>query len=187
MEGLIKEINERRAYRAFSEKKIPEETVARLMTAATYAPSCKNDQPWRFLVAKGDESLAKIHNSILGGNYWVKKAPVMAVVATKYEFGSRLDDQREYALFDCGLAVENLLLQAFKEGLYAHPIAGYEPLKVKEEFNIPIDYIIVTLVAIGYPGDDSHLKGKHSELEHSPRDRKPEAEVISYDAWGFDT
>ena len=187
MEGLIKEIYERRAYRAFSEKKIPEETVQRLMTAATYAPSCKNSQPWRLLVAKSDESLKKIHDSIMGGNYWVKKAPVVALIATRYEFDGRLDDQRDYALFDCGLAVENLLLQAVREGLHAHPIAGYEPVKVKESFNIPMDYILVTLVAIGYPGDDSHLQGMHSELEHSPRERKPEGEVISYDAWGFDT
>ena len=186
MEGLVKEICDRRAYRALSEKKIPEETVKRLMTAAMYAPSCKNSQSWRLLVARSDNALEKIHNSILPGNYWVKKAPVVVLVATKYEFDCRLDDQRDYALFDCGLAVENLLIQAVREGLYAHPIAGYEPIKVKENFNIPMDYIIVTLVAIGYPGDDAHLKGKHVELEHSPRDRKPEAEVVCHDEWGFD-
>jgi nitroreductase len=187
MEGLIKEISERRANRAFSENKIPEDIIQRIMTAATYAPSCFNNQAWRFLVAKDDDSLKKIHDTISGGNYWVKKAPAVVVVATQHKFACQLNDQRDYAFFDCGLAVENLLLQAVKEGLYAHPIAGYEPIKVKELFNIPMEYIIITLVALGYPGDDSHLNEKHKELEHSPRNRKPEEEVICYDKWGFDS
>jgi nitroreductase len=79
------------------------------------------------------------------------------------------------------------MLQAFKEGLYAHAIAGFDPHKVKEEFHIPEEYIVITLVAIGYPGDDASLNEKHRELEHSPRDRKPEQEVISYNSWGFDS
>ena len=134
-------------------------------------------------MASDDASLKKIHDSISDGNYWVKRAPVVTVVATQKEFACRLNDQRDYAFFDCGLAVENLVLQAVKEGLYAHPIAGYDPVKVKENFNIPMENIIITIVAIGYPGDDSHLNEKHKELEHSPRDRKPESEVICYNKW----
>jgi nitroreductase len=106
-------------------------------------------------------------------------------VATKPDLDCQLNDRRDYALFDCGLAVDNLMLQALKDGLYAHPLAGFDPLIVKEEFDIPEEYIVITLVAVGYPGDDSHLNKKHGELEHSPRDRKPEAEVIAYNRWSF--
>ena len=185
MEQLLKEIGQRRAFRALDEKKVPEEILNRIMTAATYAPSCNNNQSWRFLVANADESLKKIHEALTGGNYWMKKAPVVVVVATKPEFGCQLSDRREYAFFDCGLAVENLMLQAFKEGLYAHPIAGFDPFKVKETFGIPEEFIVITLVGVGYPGDEGHLSEKHKELEHSQRNRKPETEVICYNAWDF--
>ncbi len=40
MSELVPEIEVRRAKRALSEKKIPSEVVGRIMTAATYAPSC---------------------------------------------------------------------------------------------------------------------------------------------------
>jgi nitroreductase len=185
MEGLIHEINIRRARRAFSDKKIPDETVHRIMTAATLAPSCFNKQSWRFLVATEDEALKKIHDSLSEGNYWVKKAPAVVVVATKLEFGCRLNDRRDYALFDCGLAVENLMLQGFKEGLYVHAIAGYDPFKVKAAFNIPDEYIVITLVSLGYPGDDTSLSEKHRELEKGARTRKPESEVVSYNRWSL--
>lgn len=187
MGNLLKEIEQRRAFRALDEKKVPEEIINRIMTAATYAPSCSNNQSWRFLVATTDEALNKIRDALSGGNYWMKKAPVLVVVATKPDFDCQLSDCREYAFFDCGLAVENLMLQAFAEGLYAHAVAGYDPLKVKQAFGIPDEFIIITLVAVGYPGNDSHLNEKHKALEHSQRKRKPEQEVISYNTWGFET
>jgi glutaredoxin-dependent peroxiredoxin len=185
MKELIHEINIRRAKRALSDKKIPDEIIHRLMTAATFAPSCFNNQSWRFLVVTDDEALIKIHDALTGGNYWVKKAPAVVVVATKLEFGCRSSDRRDYALFDCGLATENLMLQGFKEGLYAHAIAGFDPFKVKAAFQIPDEYIVITLVAVGYPGDDASLSEKHKELEHSPRNRKSESEVICYNTWGL--
>jgi nitroreductase len=187
MEHLLKAIEQRRANRAYSEKKVPGEIIGRIMTAATYAPSCFNNQSWRFVVVKGDEPLNMLHEALSTGNYWMKKAPVVVIVATKPELGCQLSDRRNYALFDCGLAVENLMLQTISEGLYAHAIAGYDPIKVKQAFSIPEEFIVITLVAIGYPGDDRHLNERHRNLEHSSRDRKPASEVICYDTWTFES
>jgi nitroreductase len=185
MEGLLKEIEIRRAKRALSEEKIPEEAVKRIMTAATYAPSCFNNQPWRFLVVTEDDKLEDMHAALSGGNYWARKAPVIVAVITKPDLDGQLSDRREYAVLGCGLAMENLMLQAFKEGTIAHAMAGFDPFVVKEKFSIPEEFIVIALIAIGYPGDESHLSEKHIKMEHSPRDRKPEPEVISYNAWGF--
>jgi nitroreductase len=185
MSELIPEIEVRRARRALSENKIPSEVIGRIMTAATYAPSCFNYQSWRFLVVINEEELKKIHDALPDANYWVKQAPMVVVVATRLDLDCRLSDRRDYALFDSGLATQNLVLQAFKEGLYAHPIAGFDPFKVKEEFRIPEDFIVITLVAMGYPGDDTFLNEKHKQLEHGPRIRKPQSKVICYNAWEF--
>jgi nitroreductase len=187
MSELIQEIEVRRAKRALSEKKIPPEVIGRIMTAATYAPSCFNYQSWRFIVVLEEEGLKKIHEALPDANYWVKKAPMVAVVATKPELDCRLSDRREYALFDSGLATQNLVLQSVREGLYAHPIAGFDPFKVKESFSIPEDFIVITLVAVGYPGNDTFLNEKHKQLEQGPRIRKTECEVICYNTWEFGT
>lgn len=186
MAGLLNEIDKRRAYRALSEKKISEEVIARLMKAATYAPSCFNSQPWRFMVVTDDAGLARLHGGLSGGNYWAKRAPLLIVVATKLTFDARLSDNRDYALFGCGLATENLLLQAFADGLYAHPMAGFDPLIVKEAFNIPEDYIVINLIAVGYPGSLEGLSEKHLTAEGSERSRKDETEIICYNEWAFE-
>ena len=187
MNKFIHEIAIRRSRRALSDKKIPDEIIHRIVTAATMAPSCFNNQPWRFLVVTDDEALAKIHQALSEGNYWVKRAPAVVVAATQPEFDCRLSDRREYALFDCGLAIENLMLQGFKEGLYAHAIAGFDPLKIKSAFHIPDEFIVITLIVLGYPGEDATLNEKHRKMEHSPGNRKAGSEVICYNTWMFGT
>ena len=185
MPELLKEIVERRAFRALGPEPIPADVMARVMTAATYAPSCFNKQSWRFLVITGTAALAKAREALAEANYWAEKAPALVVVATQLDLDCRLNEGRDYALFDCGLAVQNLLLQAVKEGLYAHPMAGFDPLAIKKAFDIPEAFIVITLVAVGYPGSGSHLNEKHAKGETSPRARKPENEVIAYNQWGF--
>lgn len=185
MGKILPAIEARRARRALSEKGIAKEILDRIMTAATYAPSCANNQSWRFLVATGPEALEKVRDALTGGNYWAKKAPVLIVVATKIELGCQSSEGRDYAFYDCGLAAENLMLQAIEEGLYAHPMAGYNPSKITEAFDVPDDYTILNLIAIGYPGDADHLNDKHKASEISQRQRKPQEEVICYDRWCF--
>ena len=68
MQELLKEIDVRRARRALSEKTVPEDSMNRILTAATYAPSCANKQPWRFVVIDKEPELSKVKESLAGGN-----------------------------------------------------------------------------------------------------------------------
>lgn len=183
MAELLQEIVVRRAKRALSEQEVPEDVVKRILTAATYAPSCFNNQPWRFVVINEAAALEQARAALPDANYWAQKSPLLILAITKPGLDCQLKDRREYALFDVGLATENLILQAVKEGLIAHPIAGFKPMKLKESFGIPEEYIVVTVIVIGFPGDESHLNDKHLELEHSQRSRKPESEVIMFNTW----
>ena len=76
MSELLHEIAIRRAKRALSEKNVPEDVIQRIMTAATYAPSCFNNQPWRFIVIHDQEALEKARTALPGANYWAKKAHI---------------------------------------------------------------------------------------------------------------
>lgn len=185
MDSILPVIEKRRARRALNEKAIPQEIMHRIMKAATYAPSCANNQSWRFLVATEAEALGKVREALTGGNYWAKKAPVIVVIATKADLDCQSSDGRDYAFYDCGLAAENLMLQAVAEGLYAHPFAGYDPLKIKELFAVPDEYTIINLIALAYPGDSGHLNDKHKASEVSERQRKPPEAVICYNEWCF--
>ncbi|WP_448524324.1 redoxin domain-containing protein [Pseudothermotoga sp.] len=169
-------ILQRRAFRGLRSDPIEDEKLLRLIEAAHLAPSCSNKQPWRFIVVRTKENLEKLHEALSGGNYWMKYAPALIIVHTKDEFDCQLSDERNYALFDTGLAVGFLLVQATQMGLVAHPVAGYDPIKVKTLFGI--DGRVITLVAVGKWGRFEQLSEKHLELEKSPRNRVELSQVV---------
>lgn len=174
----------RRAWRAISEEPVSKDEIKRLIEAAHLAPSCFNNQPWRFIVATG-KRLETVKEALPGGNYWARPAPAIIAVASHRDLDCKLSDNRDYFLLGCGLAVENLVLQATQMGLIAHPIAGYDPLKVKGALGIPEDYVLITLVIVGRRGDVASLSEKHREIELGPRERKPLEEVLAWGRFGF--
>ncbi|MGE0033000.1 redoxin domain-containing protein [Pseudothermotoga sp.] len=171
-------ILQRRAFRGLRNDPIEDEKLLRLIEAAHLAPSCFNKQPWRFVVVRSKENLKKLHEALSSGNYWMKYAPALIIVHTRDDFDCQLSDDRNYALFDTGLAVGFLLVQATQMGLVAHPVAGYDPIKVKELFGI--DGRIVTLIAVGKWGRFEQLNEKHLELERSPRNRREISEIAEF-------
>ncbi len=183
MADIIPEIQKRRAKRAYSDKAVDETTLRRIFTAGTMLPSCSNKQPWRFLICSREEGLEKAREALNGGNYWARVAPVLVVVTTRDEFDCRLSDDRNYAQFDTGMAVAGILLQATREGLYAHPMAGFDPAKIRENFGIEDETRVITMIAIGHPGDGKNLNEKHAESEASERSRKDIDEVIQWNSW----
>jgi nitroreductase len=181
--NFIPEIEKRKSRRALGTKKIPSAVIERLMTAAVFAPSCFNNQPWRFVVVYEEPFLQNVKAALSAGNYWAKRAPLIIAVCTKTDLDCTPPDGREYALFDTGLAAENCMLQAVKEGLIAHPIAGFNQAEVKRTLSIPEAYTVIALIMVSYPGDPSHLNEKHRQTEDAERDRKPLDQVVMYNCW----
>ncbi len=183
MKQMLSEIEERRAKRAFSGERVAKDVLERILLAGHLAPSCFNNQPWRFIIYDTDERIQKITKTLAPRNIWASKSSFLVVVVTDYEDDCKLSEKRDYALFDTGLAVENMMLQAVHEGLYAHPMAGFDPLAVKEVAGIPDSSIVVTLVAFGLPGDKALLDERSQKLEDAPRKRRPLEEILHYGRW----
>ena len=176
-------IEKRRAYRALSETPLETETLERIVEAATLAPSCANNQPWRIVMVTAPDRLEALKTALTPGNYWAKKAPAIAAFVTDLSWDARLEGGRDYALFDLGQAAMAFQLQAVEEGLFVHPIAGFDQAAAKRALDIPEGLILETLIILGHPGDASGLSEKHQAAERSPRDRKPLATVSANDAW----
>ncbi len=178
--GAVNELIERRrSKRAISEESLEEGTAETLVRAAHLAPSCFNNQPWRFVLVEDREKLKPIKDALPGGNYWAKKAPLIIAVLSRSDLDCELSQGRIYYKFDSGLAVENLLLQATDLGLVAHPIAGFDPEVTREVLNIPEDFELITLIIVGKPDDPEELREKHQKSENSGRERKPLDKVLA--------
>jgi nitroreductase len=179
---ILPELVARRARCAIAADPLPVEQVQRLLCAATFAPSCANSQPWRIVAVTGGR-LPAVRQALREGNKWATRAPLIFVMATKPSLDMRLEAGRDYAYFDLGMAAMALMLQATREGLYAHPIAGYTPSSVAKAVELPEDFVPLTLIVVGKPGDDALLNEGQKLREHGPRTRKGLAEIAFRDSW----
>lgn len=147
-------VGRQRAHRAFADRPVSDEHLARVLGAAVHAPSAENRQPWEFVVVRDPQRRAAIGELIRtgweargrsfsrdrlppslfedvdrGATGGIAAAPVLVVVCADVERG--LEQTVASSIFP---AVQNLLLAATAIGLgsalttiavgYASELAG---------------------------------------------------------------
>jgi len=145
-------IEKRRAYRSLDSIEISNELITDLAETVKIAPSCANKQPWKYIFVHEKDKLKDLFTTLTEGNKWVEKASMIIAVFSKPE-NDCIIGERQYYLFDTGLATSFLILRATELGLIAHPIAGFREGEAKKKLNIPEEYRLITLVVIGKHSD----------------------------------
>lgn len=179
-------IQHRWSPRAFSDKPIPADVLRSLFEAARWAPSSNNEQPWAFLVTTADdkENHAKMLSTLVEFNQaWARHAPVLAIAVSEMAFAKTGKPNRN-AFYDTGAAVADLSLEATSRGLFVHQMAGFDPLKAIEVFEIPNGWEPIAAFTIGYPGDADSLPETLRQREHAPRERKLLETFVMGGQWG---
>ncbi|MWV42738.1 nitroreductase [Paenibacillus sp. HJL G12] len=162
--------------RAFSDRKISDQDLYTVLEAAHWAPSSFNDQPWRFIVAKTEEQLSVFHQFINEFNLtWVSSAPVLIVVASD-KLRANGDPNGAHA-FDAGAAWASMAIQATMLGLFTHAIGGFDRNKARQMLNIPENFELHAVIALGYQGDKSVLPEAIQQRE-VPNTRRPLNELV---------
>jgi len=65
-------IGKRRSIRKFTEQPVPREMIEQILQAGIDAPSAKNRQPWRFVVATQEGDRAKMLDAMHDGLAWME-------------------------------------------------------------------------------------------------------------------
>jgi nitroreductase len=180
-------IRRRWSPRVFEEgRAVESEKMMSLLEAARWAPSCFNEQPWRFLVFEGPDTdaMKRAQGCLAEGNAWALKAPVLLISVARDNF-ARNEKPNRTAEHDVGLATENLLLQAAELGLAAHGMAGFDTDRARREFQVPEGFTVLAMIAIGYPyrGRLDALDETARAKELAPRTRKPISKIAFRGKW----
>ncbi|PKQ64364.1 nitroreductase [Labilibaculum filiforme] len=178
-------VDKRWSPRAFSNKEIEPEKVQSLFEAASFAASCFNEQPWRFIYAVKEypERYEQLLSCLVEFNkMWVKTAPMIILTLASKKFAQ---NQKEnwHARHDLGLAIGNMSAQATGMGLYLHQMAGFHVEKAREMFEIPDQFDVVTMIAVGYLGDPAQLPDNIREMESGKRLRRPLNTILFDGDW----
>jgi len=177
-------LNARYSPRAFSDRDLTDEEVTLLMEAARWAPSSHNEQPWRFLVTRrGQEGHAPLLSSLIPSNQsWAAKAPVLVLNMVMRDFAYN-GKPNYHAWHDMGGALAQLTAQATSMGIGLHQLAGFHGEVARVAFNIPEHIELVSMLAVGFPGDPDTLEGHLRERELVHTTRKELNELVSFGAF----
>ena len=156
--------------RAFSEGLVTKEQLTIILEAARWAPSCYNDQPWRFLVSHSNNTETYLDLLVEANQVWAKKASRIGFIIATKNFRHN-DKPNEYATFDAGSAWMSMSLQAAKLGLAMHGMAGINKEAIYEAFKLDREkFEVVMGFAIGHRGDLKELPEALQKKEQ-PSDR----------------
>ena len=165
--------------RAFSAKPVPSTDLAKIFSAASWAASSYNEEPWRFLVGRnGDDTFAKIFDTLVEFNQsWAHAAPFLILTVAKTTM-TKDGSENGWAIHDTGAASANMCLQAIALGLHTHGMAGFDKGEARANFELPADHTPVTVWALGYLGDPTTLPDFLQKIELAPRSRKSIDEIV---------
>jgi nitroreductase len=159
---LFDAIKNRRSIRKFLDKPVPDEAIMKCLEAARWAPSWANTQCARFVIIRDKDLQAKISDKLSERNparRAVIEAPAVVLFCAKlassgYKGGNPTDD-KQWHMFDAGLAMENFMLAAHSLGL-GTVVVGYLDYKSIGGFvGVPEGFQVVALTPLGYPAAES--------------------------------
>jgi nitroreductase len=152
---MLELLKKRRSIRKFQKKQIDYKEIEQLIKAALMSPSSRNLKPWEFIIVSDPEMLQKLSRSKTYGSKFLKNAAAGIVV---------LADPNKSDVWIEDAAIASLILHLTAESLQLgscwiqirmrnHDAAQTSEQYVRKLLDIPDDYQVESIIAIGYPAE----------------------------------
>ncbi len=204
--AVYKSIYSRRDVRGqFKSEAVPDDVLARIITAAHHAPSVGFMQPWNFLLIKSPETKKKIHDIFLNANdeaaemfepeqsaayrklklEGIIESPINMVVTCDRDRAGPVvvgrTHDKSMDLFSSVCAVQNLWLAARAEGVGVGWVSIFNKKALKQALKLPKSVTPVAYLCIGYV---EHFLVEPELKSAGWRDRLAVEELVCFDEWG---
>ena len=167
---MLPEIEERWSAQGYTGKAIDKDTLKLILESARQAPSAKNRQEWRFVVATKTDLMRKLADAAFGQEQVSTAPAIIATCTTNIDY--RMPNGQLSYPVDLAIAVAFMLLQARHDGVDSCVVTTFNELEVKELLSVPHAMRVVSLVTLGYAADD-----------RPPRERKSLRDIVGYEHW----
>lgn len=164
--------------RAMTGEEMTEEELMPLFEAARWACSSYNNQPWRFLYARRNTPQWKLFFDLMieFNQSWTKNAAVLLVVISGKNFEHNGKPAHTHS-YDTGAAWMSLALEGCRRGYVVHGMEGFDFEKARKDLEIPDDYQVEAMAAIGKRAPKESLPPELQKRE-APSPRKELNKII---------
>lgn len=161
---VIKVIKNRKSVRHFTGESVSKEDLKKILESAMCAPTAVNKQPWSFVVVTDRKVLDALADSLPYAKMLAKAGAAIIICAIPEK---AFENMTEFAIIDCSLAGENILLTVESLGLGAVWTAAYPDAKrmnaIRNVLGIPENIIPLNVIPIGHPTGEDKPKDKFKE------------------------
>jgi nitroreductase len=155
-------IYSRKSVRHFTGEAVSKDDLDKILKAGMSAPTAVNKQPWSFVVVTDRKTLDKLSDSLPSAKMLYQAGAAIIVVAIPEK---AMNGSTEFAVIDCSLAGENILLAVESLGLGALWTACYPDNArmetVRSILGIPEEMIPMNVIPIGHPTGEDKAKDKY--------------------------
>jgi len=144
-------IKGRRSVRNYTDRKIPQEHLEKIMEAAIWSPSGSNAQAWEFIVVESDDDIKRIKTFSPGifGN------PAAIIIVCRdlkraYELCGELG-RDILSVMDISMASQNIMLAAYDLGIGSCAVRSFGISAIKRLYDLPEHINPELLITLGYP------------------------------------
>jgi nitroreductase len=166
-------IRERYSVRSFKPEHLPQDMIDKILSAGHLAPTGCNFQPQRILVLNTDSSIEKLKNCT---KCHFNAPTAMLVCHNTQESWKRPYDGALSSSVDASIVATHMMLAAHNVGVGVCWVMHFDPMKMRETFNIPDGIEPTALLVMGYPSADANPLELHAKF-------RPIEEVVHYDTF----
>jgi len=169
--------------RAMSGEPLAESELMTLFEAARWAPSASNLQPWRIFYAMRDTPEWPLFFGLLkeSNQVWCRNAAALLVFAS-VSVNPKTGTPLKTHSYDTGSAWVSVALQGSLKGLVVHGMAGFDYEHARQRLNIPGDWKVEAMAAVGRPGRVEDLP-ENLRAREVPSTRQPITDFIFRGSW----
>ena len=154
-------IRERTSVRKFSNIDLEQVKLDKILEAGRLAPTAKNIQPLKIYVVNSEKGLVKIDNA----SRCRYGAKTVLIICGNKEEAYHKGDYSTYEMDSCIVAT-HMMLEATNIGVDNIWIESFNEAILRDEFNIPDEYIPVCLLPLGYKADDCPINPLHNKRKN---------------------
>ena len=175
MSNFLELCAKRQSCRGFSDKPVEHEKLVSCIEAGRLAPSACNSQPWSFIVVENPNLVAQVATAAqqLGANAFTDKAQAFIIVIEEHAVLMpkirAFFESQYFAKGDVGAVATYICLEAAAQGLGACQIGLFNREAICKALDIPIEKRLFSIIAIGYPADETIRPKVRKPLEDISR------------------
>jgi len=171
---LIDAVKSRKSIKKFTGKKVDWRKIIQAIDSARFAPMAGNMFSLKFVIVQDQDSLEKIANA--SQQPFIKDASAVVLAVSDRDKVKKMYDynNKGFAAQQAGAAIENLLLALTEKKIDHCWVGFFDDDQVHEHINIPEEYVIEAIIAIGVKPKMREQKKPKPDLEN----------IIFFDKYG---